>query len=178
MNAADDFIDPDAQATWPDASRRWAEEHARRLAGSTQFLADLAVSLEQEDEFRRTFGPRRVLAYHSTRLLPHEVDTISAGGLRLLDEQLVRDRIADAIAHGALSEAVGRRAETGNVYAIGSDGGRAGQVWFVVGRTVFDWTSTGVIPYCATGAARRSGVAPPTSPSSQRSVCLPLCSLD
>lgn len=147
MNAsADDLIDLDTTATWPEATRRWAEEHADRLADSTEFLADLAISLEQEDEFRQTFGPRKLLAYHTTRLLPHEADAIRTGGLRLLNEQLVTDRIADAIAHGALPDATRRQAETGNVYAIRNKEGRAGQICFVIGRTAFDEDAGGCDP--------------------------------
>jgi len=144
--AADDPIDLDTQATWPEATRRWAAEHAGRLAGSTEFLCDLAISPEQEDEFRQTFGQRKLLAYHNTRLLPHEAAAIRTAGLRLLDEQLVRDRIADAIVRGELPDATRRQAETGNVYAIRNEEGRVGRICFVVGRTAFDEDPRGCEP--------------------------------
>jgi hypothetical protein len=137
-NSVNDPIDLDEGATWPEATRRWAHEHAGRLAGSTQWLADLAISLEQEDEFRQTFGARKLIAYHNTRLLPHEAQAIRAGGLRLLDEQLVRDRISNAVARGALSHAARREAETGNIYAIRNVEGRASRICLVIGRSTFD----------------------------------------
>ena len=136
--AVDEIIDVDRPHTWAEATRNWAEQHAARLAGSTEFLGDLAIPLELEDDFRQTFGPRKVLAYHCTRLLPHEVDAISTDGLRVLDQQLVEDRIADAVAHNALPHDARRRAQAGNVYAIDNSRGRAGQLCFVIGRAAFD----------------------------------------
>jgi hypothetical protein len=146
MAVSGDPIDVDVQATWPESTIRWAEEHANRLIDSTEFVVDLAISPKQEDEFRQTFGPRKLVAYHCARLLPHEADTIRTGGLRLLDEQLVRDRIADATVHGSLSDAARRQAETGNVYAIRNTQGRAGQICFVIGRTAFDESPAGCDP--------------------------------
>ena len=157
-------IDLDRPHTWPEATRRWAEQHAARLAGSTEFLADLAIPLELEDEFRQTFGPRNVLAYHCTRLLSHEADAISTDGLRLLDKQLVEDRIADAVAHNALLHDARRRAQTGNVYAIDNSQGRAGQVCFVIGRAAFDEHAGGCDPllrYWGGEAIRGSPAAVP-----------------
>lgn len=142
----EDLIDLDTETTWPEATRRWAEERADSLANSTEFLADLAISLEEEDEFRQTFGPRKLVAYHNTRLLPHEADAICSGGLRLLDEQLVCDRIADAIAHGALPDAARRHAESRNIYEIRNESGRGSQVCFVIGRSVFDENPRGCDP--------------------------------
>jgi hypothetical protein len=133
-----DPIDVDADATWPDATRRWAEQQARGLEGSTEFLTDLDITLEQEDVFRRTFAARKLFAYHCTRLLVHESDDIRTGGLRLLDESLVLDRIAAAVAHGQLPDAARSHAERCNVYAIRNETGRAGQISFIVGRSVFD----------------------------------------
>jgi len=86
MVAVYEPIGLDIEAPWPGPTRCWASEQADRLAGSTDFLADLAISLEQEDEFRATFGPQKLLAYHCTRLLPHETDAIRVGGLRLLGQ--------------------------------------------------------------------------------------------
>src|SRR5205085_1548031 len=108
-----ELIDPDDDRTWPNATRRWAEERARALEGSTAFVEDLEITLQEEDKFRETFGAQRVLAYHCTRLLTHEVAAIRAIGLRPLSESLVRDRIAAAVAHGALAPAVRELAERG-----------------------------------------------------------------
>jgi len=104
MTAVDEPIDVDNEVTWPGPTRRWADEQAGRHARSTEFVADLAISPEDEEEFRATFGPRKLLAYYCTRLLPHEADAIRIAGLRLLDERLVEDRIASAIEHKALPQ--------------------------------------------------------------------------
>ena len=131
-------IDVDERETWPAATRAWLEEHAKRLSGTTEHLCDFSVMPEQEDEFRRTFGTRKLLAYHATRLLPHETDAIRRHGLRLLDEQLIHDRIADAVARAALSARALRAANEGNVYATHNLEGREGKICCVLGRAVFE----------------------------------------
>lgn len=131
-------IDIDAQASWPAATLCVAGELAGRLAGSTEFVADLGISLDEEDDFRATFGSRKLLAYHNSRLLPHEADAIHAQGLRLLDEELVQERIKNAIAHGALRDDARRHAETHNVYAIDNHWNRSDQICLVIGRSIFD----------------------------------------
>ncbi|MDQ3678293.1 MAG: hypothetical protein M3401_16095 [Actinomycetota bacterium] len=133
-----DAIDVDLLESWADATRRWAEEQAARFDGSMGPLADLAISPELEDEFRQTFGPRKAVAHHCTRLLPHEADTIRQRGLRLLDEDLVADRIAAAVEAGALSDEQRRKAETGNIYAIRNTRSRTQKICFIVGRAAFD----------------------------------------
>lgn len=158
----DEPIDLDTDETWPARTRRWANEHADRHAGSTEYVADLAISLEEEDEFRETFGSRKLLGYHCTRLLPHEADAIRGGGLRVLDEQLVEDRIASAIEHNALSKDVLCHAETRNVYAIGNADHRGNQICLVVGRTIFDEDPDGCDPLLRHwgGEAIRGGPGP------------------
>lgn len=147
MNVLSDGpIDVETRSTWPEETRRWAEEHAARLVDSTEFVTDLAISPELEDDFRQTFGPRKLLAYHSTRLLPREAEAVRRSGLRVLDEQLVRERITDAIADGALANGARLQAETGNVYAIGNQQHRENQICFVIGRAVFDENPGGVDP--------------------------------
>lgn len=112
-------IDVDRSSTWPEETRCWAEERAAALAESTEYTDDLSRRLrDEEDEFRLTFGPRKLLAYHCTRLLPHELDAIRRDGLRILDETLVHERIAAAAAVGLLSAPVRRQVATGNVYAV------------------------------------------------------------
>jgi len=131
-------IDLDRLESWPSPTRHWADEQAARLARSAAFLADLALSPEMEDEFRQTFGPRKLVAYHCTRLLPHEAEAIRRVGLRLLDQDLVRERIAAAVEAGSLSDEQRRIAEASNIYAVRNTQGREHQICFVVGRTAFD----------------------------------------
>jgi hypothetical protein len=146
MPEAHDAIDLDDEDSWPDASREWAERVAHRLAGSTEYLLDLSIELKEEDQFRRTLGSRRVLAYHCTRLLSYEVDDVRNQGLRPLTEQLVRQRVAAADARGLLSDAVRRRALSGNVFALGNARSRTDRTCLVVGRSIFDEDPHGLIP--------------------------------
>lgn len=140
-------IDVDTPTTWPDATRLWAETNANQLVGSTEFLADLALSPEQEDEFRKTFGPRKLIAYHCSRLLPREVGEIRDGGLRLLNEQLVQDRIAAAVAFDEIPAEARLSAQTGNVFATENTLGRLGQICFVAGQAAFVEDASGLDPF-------------------------------
>lgn len=144
MDEADLVVDVDRPETWPEATRRWTADRADRLdAGHT---CDLPGWLdEKEDDLRATFGGRKLLAYHCTRLLPHELDSIRVQGLRLLDKALVQDRIAAAIEHG-LSATARAHAETGNIYAIKNLDHREHQVCFVIGRSTLDEHHSGCAP--------------------------------
>jgi hypothetical protein len=131
-------IDVDSPATWPEQTHRRAADYAERFAGTTEYPGDLAVPLEQEDDFRASFSTRKLLAYHCTRLLPHEIDAIRATGLRRLDKRLIDDRVAAAVASGALTPEARAFAETRNVYASGNERYRTDQICFVLGRSTFD----------------------------------------
>lgn len=139
-------IDVDDRASWPSATRRWAETNAERLAGSTQHVGDLELTWEDENALRLTFGQRKLVGYHCTRLLPSEYDLILAGGLRLLDEALVNERIEHAVEAKALPEDARRHAVEHNVYAAGSYEHRGHRVCLVIGRTIFDQPSNGCDP--------------------------------
>lgn len=139
-------IDIDDIGSWPLATRSWAERRAERLAGSTEYVLDLAITLEQEDELRQTFGARKLVAYHCTRLLPSERAAILATGLRVLDKGLVMERIQNATSSGGISEAIRQEALANNVFAIENEAHRAGRVCLVIGRTVFDEPGGGCDP--------------------------------
>lgn len=141
---ANPVIDVDQPNTWPDETRRWAEQRAEALAGSEEYTSDLSSRLrEEEDDFRATFGAKKLLAYHCTRLLPHEQQSIRSAGLRVLDETLVHDRIAAAQAQGVLSERARHQVASRNVYAVNNTAGREDQICFVLGRSTFDEDADG-----------------------------------
>lgn len=96
-------VDIEDQATWPLDVRQWVDDQARRLRGTTRFALDL--DLHAEDEFRNLLSNRMVRAYHCTRLLPHEVDAVARGGLRLLSADFVVERLAQAESQGYLTSA-------------------------------------------------------------------------
>lgn len=142
-----DWIDVDCPSTWPSATREWATSKADQLSGTTEFHTDLALSLADEDHIRATFGGRKLVAYHCTRLLPREAASIlEHDGLRLLDGTLVRDRIAAAVAEGNLPADTLVHAQSNNIYANGNTAYREQQVCVVVGRDAFEEGASGVSP--------------------------------
>lgn len=154
-------VDPSDPSTWPPAALLFAEEEARRLAGTTEYPADLAVRPESELHFRQLMGDR-VIGYHATRLLDHEIAGIRTAGLRRLTEQLVRERIEAARASSALSDAEADRTLRFNVFARGLQEHRENQVWFVLGRMVLDDDADGLAPLLSTwgGEGIRGGPDP------------------
>jgi len=131
------------------------------LAGSTEYTSDLSsLLLEEEDELRATFGRRKLLAYHCTRLLPHELEDIRGGGLRLLDQALVHDRIVAAVEHGSLPSSARVHTLRPGTYtrSTTSSGARTKSASSSGGRR---WTRTppAATRYWRIGAGRRSAAA-------------------
>jgi hypothetical protein len=102
-------VDLEAPHSWPPEVRDRLEGFAQRLSGRPGFRpADvyandlsfgLHTDLDLEAEIRAHLASELVLMYHGTRLLPHEVDTIRADGLRLLTDDLRRDKVDGARTH-------------------------------------------------------------------------------
>lgn len=78
-------------------------------------VRDLATSATGSEDEELTIDPHmelcvstllrshKLLAYHCTRLLPHEEDAIRTGGLLPLSREMITNRIDDARARGAIS---------------------------------------------------------------------------
>ena len=142
-----DVIDPDEPTTWPIEIRRWGCAVAEPLRGTSEFTSDLNSELiERDGEFRKLFAGRNVLAYHCTRLLDYEACAIREQGLQPLTRELVTGRIERAHRHGALAAAERTRLERQNVFALGDDAGREGQVCLILGRSAFDESAGGCEP--------------------------------
>lgn len=155
-------IDVDSPGTWPEATREWVSRWATQLAGTAQYTSDLSVRLlEQEHELRATFREERLLAYHCTRLLPHEVETIRDEGLRPLDRTSLEERLTAAVEHGSLPPAAREYAESQNIYSVGNLAGRERQLCFVLGRAALDEDAVGCAPLLTYwgGEAMRGGPA-------------------
>ena len=60
---------------------------------------DVRADLDLEGEVRTLLARERLLMYHGTRLLPHEVNCILSDGLRALTDELRRDKLDAARAH-------------------------------------------------------------------------------
>jgi hypothetical protein len=78
-----------------------------------------------------------------TRLLPHEVKSIRAGGLKLTTEDLVYDRVSEAFDHGLIDESLRDTLLAGNVFAEKEADNRNHQVWLTLSRRPFDYTPHG-----------------------------------
>jgi len=134
------LIDPDNDATWPAALR--------------SIVAAAAESSDDEETWafaddsglRAALGNVGLVAYHATRLLPHEIEDIQTDGLALLTETLISRRLVAAVHHGYLSMGVATALESGN--ALRSRGGenRVGQACLIIGAAVFAEHPYGVRP--------------------------------
>lgn len=159
-NAPIDVDDPDS---WPAPTRRCAAERAEQLEGTAEFTSDLAIRLiEEEDDLRSTLGHRKLVAYHCTRLLLSELAAIRGGGLRLLEQAAVDERLATAIESRSLPPAARAYAQAHNVYAVNTTARREHQICFVLGRSLLDAGCTPLLMYWG-GEAMRGGPgdAPP-----------------
>jgi hypothetical protein len=145
----DAIIDIDAPATWPEDVKAWATDVTKSLAVSSPYTLDLPLFLdEREDEFRSLLRGRKLLAFHCTRLLNHEVAAIREEGLRQLSEALVSARIEAA--HEYLSQDEREVLAARHCFATGSQANREGQVCLVLGRTAFDEEPHGCTPLLST----------------------------
>lgn len=109
-------IDPDEVSSWPPAAAAEVLDLAAQLRGTTDSPSDLAIDFEHEDAFRARLTGHRVLAYHATRLLPHEVDDVRRVGLRAASLELIRDRIDAALTAGAITPEDAGDFRTANVF--------------------------------------------------------------
>jgi hypothetical protein len=91
--------------TWPHAVLAAVRPVADRLAGFTGSTGSLPVTLAEEAEVEAALAGANIRLYHATRLLPVEVERVRAEGLRLLDINLIGDRLDTAVQAGALTNA-------------------------------------------------------------------------
>lgn len=146
MNTAHDLVDIGDEGTWPPALAVWATAHAEELQGSTEFTADLTAAPDDVGLIWTLLDGHKLLAFHATRPLKHEVPEIRREGLRRLSRDLVNDRINGAHARGLLSDDERDRCRARNVYAIDNLTGREGQVCLVLGRRTLDEEAHGLSP--------------------------------
>lgn len=116
-----DLVDIDAPDTWP----------ARLLAAVSGPGFDPAVH-----DWRGLLEGRRLLTYHATRLLPHEVDVIRAEGLQALTPGLLDRRIEEAHRLGYLTQDEVDIMRSSNVFSRNRAAGRVGIVCSFMGRTI------------------------------------------
>jgi hypothetical protein len=95
------LIDPDDRQSWP----AWLCEVIADVDARTDdadATSDLPVTTEDDAAVREALNGCRLVAYHATRLLPHEPDGIREQGLRVFGRALFDDRINAAFGAGEL----------------------------------------------------------------------------
>ncbi|MFD3997168.1 hypothetical protein [Streptomyces sp. NPDC058583] len=106
----------DVPATWPrplaELVGRLARD-ARRAGRAPEYYKDLDILAHENAALAHLEG-HLVRARHHTRLLDHEKDAIHTQGLRLLNAQLVNDRLDQAHTLGHLTKAEYEALRTAN----------------------------------------------------------------
>lgn len=144
-------IDIDHPETWPQDVLAWTKEYVGGLDSPAVPIPDLNGGLtEREGELRSLLGSQKLVAYHCSRLLDHEIAWIRERGLVRLTRALVEQRIGAAHEAGFLTIADRDSLLAGNCFAIGNDEHRQGQVCLVLGRSTFDAAAGGVDPLLGT----------------------------
>jgi hypothetical protein len=161
------IVDLDDESSWPETVRSFVADQVARSVGSTEFTADLPSELvERGEEFHAVFGDRRLLAFHATSLLDHEIGEVHDDGLRCLSADLVAEKISGAYSQAAISTAQRDQCLAQNVYAIDNTVGRVGRVCLVLGRSIFDGHGGGLTPSLGGwgGEAMNGGPGPDEDP--------------
>ncbi|MGW3387355.1 hypothetical protein [Streptomyces cinereoruber] len=118
------IVDVDVPATWPrslaDLVGELADD-ARYTDHAPEYYQDLDL-LSYEGTVLAHLEGHLVRARHHTRLLEHEKDAIRAQGLRLLNAQLVNDRLDQAHMLGCLTDAEHERLRSVNETVPGQRG--------------------------------------------------------
>lgn len=142
------MIDVDDATTWPASVREWAQGWADRPGLSLDpGPSDL---LEREPELQAHLAGHKVLAFHCTRLLDHEVTAVREHGLRQLTTDLIADRISGAHAAGAIDDELRDLLSTKNALEWSNADSREGQVCAVLGRGTLDEEADGVSSFLET----------------------------
>ncbi len=121
-------IDISSPKTWPDSLAAAVAELNRRTAHAAH-PSDLEIDAEGAAAIWAVLGHKRVLARHFTRLLPHELGSIRAAGLRLYSRALFDERIDEAAAHGYFDTAIAEVLKSASIPA--AEHGKRGDRDFV-----------------------------------------------
>lgn len=139
-----DIGSPDA---WPEALRAEVDAIAGELTDSrlieSEFAADL-WRLDPDGALEARLGAvldgHQIACYHATRLLPHEVDAIIRHGMRVLSDELLRDKVRGAVRHhpDLIDDATAESMTTmGPLTWQGTRDGRVGRLWVVAPFAMF-----------------------------------------
>src|ERR1700731_517798 len=112
-------IDIDDPTSWPADVYKIVAGWAKECTGRTEYTNDLPLRLELEAPFRERLTGQLVRAYHYTRLMPQERQTILDRGLQMLSADLLAERIESARFVGAISVAEAEIFQKAHVFVVG-----------------------------------------------------------
>lgn len=135
-----DATDVDDPNTWSAPVMAYATKWAERLSGTTEYPGDLEVPHEDEDDFVELLRDRPFRVYHCTRLLDTEVEHVRKYGLIALTEDFIDQKLASALAAGALTREEAAHLASSTVFANGHTSGRLAKVCVVIGKDSLDDT--------------------------------------
>lgn len=130
-------IDIDRPDTWPAEVRGETERMAELLVGTTRYAGDLELPDGYDDEFGGLLSGHRLRAYHATRLLPHEIEEVRQGGLKLLTPELLNRRFHGLRAAGLVTEEHCDELRARTVFALNKSRNRENQICLFLGDETF-----------------------------------------
>ncbi|WOQ17582.1 hypothetical protein [Raineyella sp. W15-4] len=141
-------VNPDDVSTWPARLLEVVQAIAVQVPPGT-FGSDVTVPIN-DSQFVRLMDERPLLAYHATRLLPHELEDIRSRGLHSLSLQHVERRLEDAVGADVFSASEADRLRRNGVHLRHAPGERDGRVCAVVGLSSFSEDVNGIRPLLST----------------------------
>ena len=130
-------VDVDDRTTWPPKVGHIVDKWAEQYNDTTEYSCDLALAIEDEEEFRNLLSGRLLRAYHCTRLLPHEIPIVVEAGLRPLSADLLNDRINSAQEAGLIGPGDAEDLRAGHVFATSKQQYRENQVCLILSKSMF-----------------------------------------
>lgn len=130
-----DVVDLCRPRTWPSHVTRAVRGSLSNveLDGDVAYYDELDLPVESRAEILGALQGLRIVCYHATRLMQHEVEDIRSGGLRPLSPELVQQRLQEAVRRGALSTEVAEELIAPTLVNA-ADASREGSVWFTASR--------------------------------------------
>jgi hypothetical protein len=139
-------IEIDDPKTWALNLCSAVSRAAAKLQGTAAFPGDLRLDPWDLSEIRDALAGVRVLLFHASRLVPHEVDDIHRSGLKRLNAELIEAKVRAALAKGYLTASEAHDLHAHHAPLDGSTGHRAGQVCAIASQRQFDDNPHGVLP--------------------------------
>ncbi len=122
------MLDVDDRSTWPEWLHPWVGE---------RFDAEYGRLIEEDDAFRARLADVRLLAFHCTRLLDHELTWVRERGLRPLTVELVEERLHAACERGHLDLSERDQLLASHTFAANDARFRRDQVCLILGKGAF-----------------------------------------